>query len=195
VLVQITQGLEDAHGVGFVHGDLHLDNVLLFPGPLTPGNLVVSICDWGSSRRIGTPQDCYLHAIRDGSYSQNGPERYRANAHYYADIAADSKWDSWSVSMLALELALGAIPNVVWWGQGLATGASVAGGQGDAGLDQQGEWHVVLCNGWTCPVARLPINPHVKVLVTSGLHWDVHARASVSEQHDLCMPSSSSHLQ
>jgi hypothetical protein len=49
--------------------------------------------------------------------------------------------------------------------------------------------HVVLHNGWTCPVAQLPINLHVKVLVTSGLHWDVHARASVSVSVCLVCPN------
>jgi hypothetical protein len=36
-------------------------------------------------------------------------------------------------------------------------------------------------------VSELLVNPHVKVIVTLGLHWDVRARASVSEQHALYM--------
>jgi serine/threonine protein kinase len=73
VLVQITQGLEDAHGVGFVHGHLHLDSVLLFSGSLTPGTIVVSICDWGRSRRIETPQDYYLHATKEAPIAKTTP--------------------------------------------------------------------------------------------------------------------------
>ncbi|KAL8811900.1 MAG: hypothetical protein Q9223_007426 [Gallowayella weberi] len=74
ICLGVGRGLDSVHSTGMIHGDLKLENILLFPKETSTGRWVAKLCDFGAaltdsqnSRYLGTdtwlPPECYENII------------------------------------------------------------------------------------------------------------------------------------
>ncbi len=101
-LLQVCEGLAEAHALGIVHGDIKPENVFLNRWP--DGSEVIKIIDFGISKRMDADRPDPSHGCRFGSPSYMAPEQI-----IHPD-QVDARADIWSLGVLLYELLTGKVP-------------------------------------------------------------------------------------
>ncbi|HEX6792093.1 MAG TPA: protein kinase [Candidatus Krumholzibacteria bacterium] len=95
-LLQVSDGLSEAHRRGIVHRDMKSSNIMI-----TPGGRAV-IMDFGLARPSGQPRP-------DERFSSRGTSSYMAPEHSRGD-AIDQRADIWSLGVVLYEMLSGQLP-------------------------------------------------------------------------------------
>jgi len=96
ILLQIAEGLAEAHRAGIVHRDMKSSNVMLTP----TGRAV--IMDFGLARPSGSPE-------REERFSSRGTQSYMSPELSRGD-AIDQRADIWSLGVILYEMLSGQLP-------------------------------------------------------------------------------------
>ena len=105
-LLQVCEGLAEAHELGIIHRDLKPENLFLAE---TPEGVVLKILDFGVSKDVGT-------ALRTGrstltkTGSAVGSPYYMAPEQMRASPSLDARADIWSLGAILFELLTGRCP-------------------------------------------------------------------------------------
>lgn len=92
ILRQIAAGLEHIHDEGYIHGDIHPQNILFTTSPTQPYGYTVKIADYGKTQHIAhITERCY------GNVSHTSPE-----SMLYQTIS--QKCDTYAFGILAWEI-------------------------------------------------------------------------------------------
>lgn len=105
IVEQITEALAHIHNLGFVHGDLKLENCLLFDEPARA--IGVKICDFGFARRQDAP---YL-----GGFTANyiAPEAIASRDHFAVAgvrLPVSKEADMWALGVLVFAMCARHVP-------------------------------------------------------------------------------------
>lgn len=67
LIADVAAGIHALHTTGIVHGDIKMDNVLIFDSDERKGSLAARICDFGHSIVVGEGPDAYKPAVYTGT--------------------------------------------------------------------------------------------------------------------------------
>lgn len=103
-ILQVCEGLAEAHGAGLVHRDIKPGNLFHCRGP--DGTPLIKILDFGITKEASTPQESVLttSAALLGSPVYMAPEQF-VDAH-----EVDARADIWSLGVVLYELLTGSLP-------------------------------------------------------------------------------------
>lgn len=95
-ILEICEGLEEAHGLGIVHGDLKPSNILLTAGRL-------KILDFGTARMVGKETRLLLTGFSAGSPMYMSPEELQG-------LPVDARSDLYALGIVAFTMLAGREP-------------------------------------------------------------------------------------
>lgn len=103
-IVQASEAIAEAHGLGIVHRDIKLKN--LFLTTTVDGRPLVKVLDFGLAKMQGGPNDVSLTAVNSvfGSPQYMSPEQMKSAK----DV--DHRTDIWSLGVCLFELVTGRVP-------------------------------------------------------------------------------------
>jgi serine/threonine-protein kinase len=111
-LLQVCEGLAEAHALGIVHRDIKPGNVFLSRWP--DGSEVIKLIDFGISKRADLTDPLHGHCL--------GSPQYMAPEQITCPDQVDARADIWSLGVLLYELLTGKVP----FGKASASGTCCA---------------------------------------------------------------------
>jgi eukaryotic-like serine/threonine-protein kinase len=104
LLMQICEGMSEAHALGIIHRDVKPSNFFVTRGP--DGSPLVKILDFGISK---TPLGTDMQQLT-GTQSMVGTPAYMAPEHMRAASRADQRSDLWSMGVVLYQLLTNRLP-------------------------------------------------------------------------------------
>lgn len=107
LILQATEGVAEAHSLGFVHRDLKPSN--LFLTVRRDGSILLKVLDFGISKALGTEDEEELQALTTAG-SILGSVRYIAPEQLRNSKGVDARADVWSLGAILFEMLTGRPP-------------------------------------------------------------------------------------
>jgi serine/threonine-protein kinase len=106
-ILQVCEGLAEAHALGVVHRDLKPENLFL---AATPEGSVLKVLDFGISKDVGNFFSRGPRSALTNAGSAVGSPYYMSPEQMRASLEVDSRADIWSLGCILFELLTGRCP-------------------------------------------------------------------------------------